>query len=310
MQYVRGIPSDFNLWATQFGAKNWTYDHVLKYFIKAENNTDGEIVSRSRTSHGTAGPMKLSSTQFKDDPIALDMLRAAKSLGFEILPELNSPPYFEDREMNSSKIHGRMAYLQTTSYKGRRCSTSWAYLEENKQHLRPNLHVLANSQVVKILFDENKKATGVEFFKNGQKHQVNATKEIIISAGAIESPKLLMLSGLGPKNHLESKKVKVLADLPVGQNLMTHVLYGNLLIKNKRPVEPLWTLENLYSLYQNGSGLLSKFGGFFPYSQIKSQYSDQPETVIYLGGELLIYMNLHPRSRGKIFETKIYFLKF
>lgn len=110
---------------------------------------------------------------------------------------------------------------------GLRYSTNVAFL--NPIRKRNNLHVKKNSQVTRILFDETgHKAIGVEFYRGRKKYRVYARKEIIISGGAINSPQLLMLSGIGPKNHLLSKGIKVLGDLPVGQNLMDHVALGGL----------------------------------------------------------------------------------
>lgn len=110
---------------------------------------------------------------------------------------------------------------------GLRYSTNVAFL--NPIRKRNNLHVKKNSQVTRILFDNTgRRAIGVEYYRGKKKYKVFARKEVIISGGAINSPQLLMLSGIGPKDHLISKGIKVLGDLPVGRNLMDHVALGGL----------------------------------------------------------------------------------
>ena len=126
---------------------------------------------------------------------------------------------------------------------------------------------------------------------------MNATKEIIVSCGAIESPKLLMLSGVGPKTHLQSKGITVIADLPVGENLMTHIIMG---IIRFDPPQDVWSLENLYLYYLNGTGPLTKFGGFYPYSQFTTKYGTKPDIAIHTYGHQLINLLLHPLSKGKL----------
>lgn len=111
--------------------------------------------------------------------------------------------------------------MQATIRDGERCSAAKAYLEPAKH--RTNLKILLESTVLKILIDEDKVAREVEFQKRGLKFEVFARKEIILSAGAFNSPKILMLSGVGPKKHLENLGIKVVADLPVGHNLQDHV---------------------------------------------------------------------------------------
>ena len=287
MQYVRGIPIDFDIWESEYGAKNWSYANVLKYFIRSENQSDMEILSKRSQYHGRDGPLKLTSTPYKNESFNIDFIKAVQTLGYDYQIELNSPPY-------SNK---RIAYLQNTLTNGHRDSASFAFLESKKQYLRPNLHVLANSVVSKVLFDNNKRAIGMRFYRDGKFYQVNATKEIILSCGAIESPKLLMLSGVGPKEHLQSKGIQVIADLPVGKHLMTHVIMSAIRLADSP--EHVWSLQNLYLYYLNGTGLLTKFGGFYPYSQFTTKYGDKPDIAIHTYGHQLINLLLHPLSKGK-----------
>ena len=116
---------------------------------------------------------------------------------------------------------------QGTVRNGHRCSTAKAFLRPVRN--RPNLHISMRSLVHKIVIDPStKQATAVRFEKNGQIYEVKAKKEIILSAGAVNSPQLLMLSGVGPADHLKSFNIPVIADLPVGNNLQDHISLGGM----------------------------------------------------------------------------------
>lgn len=148
---------------------------------------------------------------------------------------------------------------------GRRCSTKKAFLIPAKG--RSNLHVKKYSMVTKIIIDENsKRAIGVEFVTKLVKYRVFTRKEIIVSAGAINTPQLLMLSGIGPKEHLKDKQIPLIKDLPVGENLMDHVALGSLTVlinetislKTQRVVG---NPTNLYNFFINHDGPLTIPGG-------------------------------------------------
>lgn len=148
---------------------------------------------------------------------------------------------------------------------GRRCSTNTAFLFPAKR--RSNLHVKKNSMVTRILIDNvTKKAVGVEFVSNRKKHRVFARKEVIISAGAINSPQLLMLSGIGPKQHLEEKKIPLIKHLQVGENLMDHVALGGLILLINSTVSfnmdnILDNPKNINDFLKNHNGPLTSAGG-------------------------------------------------
>ena len=117
--------------------------------------------------------------------------------------------------------------IQATSRRGARCSTAKAFLRPARN--RRNLHISLNSHVLKIIIDPlTKKTKGVRFEKNGQIYTIAVNKEVILSAGAISSPQILMLSGVGPADHLQSKNIPVIADLQVGNNLQDHVANGGM----------------------------------------------------------------------------------
>ena len=116
---------------------------------------------------------------------------------------------------------------QATNRRAHRCSTAKAFLRPIRQ--RSNLFISMHSRVLKIVIDlTTKQATAVRFEKNGQVYQIQATKEIILSAGSVNSPQLLMLSGIGPEDHLKSLNIPVIKSLPVGNNLQDHISLGGL----------------------------------------------------------------------------------
>ena len=117
--------------------------------------------------------------------------------------------------------------IQSTTRNGARCSTAKAFLRPVRH--RTNLHISMNSQVLKILIDSStNKTTGVRFEKQGKIHEIGVSKEVIVSAGTINSPQILMLSGIGPADHLKSLGIPVIADLQVGNNLQDHISYGGM----------------------------------------------------------------------------------
>ncbi len=247
--------------------------------------------------HGTSGP--LTQTTNKRLELDMDWINAQVKVGYKFVIDANSPEW----------TARTVAPVQQTIRDGHRLSTSAAYLEPNRN--RPNLHILTGSQATKILFNDpknSKKTTGIEFFKEGKKYTVNVTKEIILSGGAINSPQLLMLSGIGPKVHLESLGIKVLVDLPVGQNFQDSS-YSFFEFKSPNGFFPknstlesetlgIVNTENLYQFYKYGSGPLSMFN--VEYSLFNTKYNndskDWPDSGFEAGSR--------PMSDGKnVFYT-------
>ncbi len=125
--------------------------------------------------------------------------------------------------------------MQGTIRRGARCSTAKAFLRPVRH--RPNLHISLNSHVLKIIIDPTTKtATGVQFKKNGVVYNVGATKEVILSAGAVNSPQILMLSGVGHADHLKSLGIPVFADLSVGDNLQDHISLGGMVFTMEKVI--------------------------------------------------------------------------
>jgi len=202
MVYVRGHAFDYDRWEAQ-GAVNWSYSHVLPYFKKAETRQKGGDDYR-----GDSGPLKVS-TGACQNPLHQAFISAGQQAGF---------PYTAD--MNGYQQYG-VGPMDMTISNGRRCSAAEAYLKPALD--RPNCRIMSYALVSKICFTGTT-AHSVEFKHHDTVKIATANKEIIISGGAINSPQLLLLSGIGDHRHLNELGIPVIHDLPgVGQNLQDHL---------------------------------------------------------------------------------------
>lgn len=214
MIYLRSHRRDYDHWQ-ELGNTEWGYENVLKYFKKSEQNTNDQIAQyHNGKYHNQNGLLKVGSYRSNhpmDSAIERCYIAAGAEAGYEYVDDFNS-----DTLLGYSRVQG-------TIYNGRRQSTAKAFLIPAKD--RPNLHVIKNAQATKIHFDRNNLATSVDFTYNGeQMMNVKTKKEIIVSGGAISSPQLLLLSGVGPKKHLEQFNIDVKLDLAVGRNLQDHLI--------------------------------------------------------------------------------------
>ncbi len=201
MVYIRGHRWDYDHWA-ELGNPGWSYDEVLPYFIRSENNE----TLRDRF-HGQDGPLNVAELR-TDNPFQQHFLDAAEQAGFALI-----------RDFNGAQQEGVGIY-QATQKNGERCSAARAYLFP--QMHRANLSVITAASARRVLFAD-KRATGVEYSKGGQILQVHARREVLLSAGAFQSPQLLMLSGVGDSAQLRQVGIEPLHHLPgVGQNLQDH----------------------------------------------------------------------------------------
>lgn len=219
MIYVRGNRNDYDTWESM-GNPGWGYEDILKYFIKSEDNRN-PFLAKSKY-HGTGGLQTVQESPWRT-PLVLAFVQAGKELGYP------------NQDINGHEQYGFMI-AQGTIRRGSRCSTNKAFLRPIR--LRQNLHIALNSHVTKILINPTtRRAYGVEFFRNGKKQVVLARKEVILSAGSINSPQLMMLSGLGPREHLEENGIRVIKDFPgVGGNMQDHVGMGGLTFLIDKPV--------------------------------------------------------------------------
>ena len=202
MVHVRGNAMDFENWG-QLGLSNWNYESVLPYFKKSES-----IEGLDKEYRNTDGPLKLSRTE-NGNILSKIYLEAAAQAGYEI-----------NNDMNGYKQEG-FGLMDTTIFDGKRQSTSVTYLHPIKQ--RQNLTLITNIQVSKIII-ENSSAIGVEIKNKNKLEKIFAEKEVLLSAGAINSPQILMLSGVGPEEELKNHGIKVISALNgVGENLQDHL---------------------------------------------------------------------------------------
>jgi choline dehydrogenase len=203
--YVRGQPEDFDHWA-QLGNRGWSWDDVLPFFKKAENWEGGESEVR-----GVGGP--LFTSKMDRSPLCEAVIEAGRQTGLEYREDVNNlPPGAGDS----------IGWCQQTRGGRRRASAARTYLRPAMK--RPNLQVITQAQVHRILFD-GKRATGVEFARGGVVEQAEARREVILSAGAINSPHILQLSGVGAPEHLSRVGIPIHHELPgVGRNLQDHYI--------------------------------------------------------------------------------------
>ena len=212
--YVRGSRYDYEKWE-QLGVTGWNYESNLKYFKKSERNHIDSI--KNSPYHGTIGPLDVSLPRYKPR-LGVIFNEAGSMLGYRSKIDYNGP----------SAVG--FAIPQSTMYRGRRISAATAFIDPiiNK---RRNLKVVTFAIVTKINFNDNNRATGVTFYssKNKDYYKVRARKEVILSAGAISTPKLLMLSGIGDCGHLLRFGIKCRVNRPaVGKNLMDHIGGGSM----------------------------------------------------------------------------------
>lgn len=205
MMYVRGNRRNFDMW-NALGADGWSFEEVLPYFKKLEDYAGG-----ASEYHGVGGPLAVCDNPDPDSRSDVFMA-GAKELGYD------GPNW----DINGARQEDGAGLLQfTIDQEGKRSSAASAYLKPVME--RPNLTVLTGAEATKVLF-EGARATGVAYRHQGQQQDARAEREVIVSAGAFFSPKLLMLSGVGPADHLRDVGVAVTADLPgVGQNLQDHL---------------------------------------------------------------------------------------
>lgn len=212
MVYIRGGRADYDSWGP-----GWTYDEVLPYFKRSEDNERGESEY-----HGVGGPLAVSESR-SNNPMADAWVEAAVAAGLE-----------PNDDFNGARQDGVGRY-QVTQRGGLRCSTAAAFLHPASE--RPNLTVETRLHVHRLVLD-GMRAVGIAGERNGEPVEIRAEREVILCAGAYNSPQLLLLSGIGPAEEIELRDIEVVHDLPsVGRNLQDHVQIGG-----------IWTTEEPVSL--------------------------------------------------------------
>jgi choline dehydrogenase len=245
MCYCRGHPKDYDDWAAG-GARGWGFDEVLPYFRLSEDQENGACEF-----HGAGGPLAVQNLRHSN-PLSAVFIEAAAQTGQPLTDDFNGP-----------RQRG-FGYYQVTQRNGRRCSSAVAYLHPAMK--RPNLTVRTHAQATRILL-EGQRATGVEYRHRRTTRTVHGG-QVILAGGAINSPQLLMLSGIGPADHLRAQDIDVRHDLPgVGQNLQDHLDVCTL-VHCRQPVsydqisELISGLRYLFTRKGPASSNIAEAGGF------------------------------------------------
>ena len=256
MIYARGHRADYDHWASE-GNPGWSFDEVLPYFKRSEHNERG-----ADAFHGAGGPLNVADLR-SPNPFGHVFVQAGQQAGYRL-----------NTDFNGAKQEGVGLY-QVTHKNGERFSAAKAYLTPVRS--RPNLQVITGAHATRILL-EGPRAVGVEYRQGGALHTLHARREVLLCAGALQSPQLLMLSGIGPAAHLQQHGIAVRHDLPgVGLHLHDHVdvvqVYDAPHLKDLFGISPsglLRALKGIFEWRRQRTGLLTtnfaEAGGF-----IKSQ---------------------------------------
>lgn len=292
--YIRGSRYDYDLWE-QNGCNGWGYDDVLPYFLKSENMRTTTGIDKEY--HSKKGPMSVTDVTMTE--VADKFFDAAEELGYKVL----------DCNGNKGDNEG-FCKMQATIGDGMRWSAFRAFLLPVIK--RPNLHISVRSHVTKVLF-EGKRAVGVEVIKDGRKTILKATKEVILSAGSVGSPQILMLSGIGPKQHLKDLKIPLVVDLPVGEILKDHMMYftkasiAKPISFTQQKVHTTWNWLK-YHLFRSGplvNNAALEANGFLRFNK-KEKYPDiQLIMVNSLAehGEAYDHFNFKPEIEKELFSS-------
>jgi choline dehydrogenase len=297
MCYIRGVAADYDGWARACGDPRWSWQQVLPWFLRSEDNTHG-----ASAWHGVGGPLGVADLRHHN-VLSATLIDAAASAG-----------YPRNDDFNGEQQAGFGLY-QVTQRDGARCSTAAAFLKPVRQ--RANLHVRTHALVERVLL-EHGRAVGVQLRRGRHACERIEAGEVILAAGAINTPQLLMLSGLGPADHLREHGIEVLADLPdVGGNLQDHLdictLDGS---RQKITYDHLNELTTglRWWRYRDGPGSsnIAEAGGF-----VRSRLADDERCDLQFHfvpallddhgrhrlpgyGYTLHACYLHPRSRGRL----------
>lgn len=303
MIYMRGTPTDYDQWA-QLGNRNWSFNECLPYFRKMETWKDG-----ADEYHGDSGPLQTSLGKV-NHPLAKAFIKAGIEAG-----------YPANSDVNGASQEGFGPCPGTLDIQGnrvKRSSVSQAYIHPVKD--RKNLNIITGALATRVLI-EGGRAVGVEYTQNGQIKTLRADREVILSGGAINSPQLLQLSGIGDPEHLLSLGIKVEVDLPgVGENLQDHLALG-VKQKTSQPISILPMTKPIRSAMALGQYLLTGGGpaahhgieavafvktrpeaiaSELQYHFIMLMYEDHGRKIIPEHGFMPYFNITRPKSRGTI----------
>ncbi|XP_044749407.1 glucose dehydrogenase [FAD, quinone]-like isoform X2 [Coccinella septempunctata] len=237
IMYIRGHKEDYDKWE-RWGNPGWSYQNISYYFKKSENS---QIPDGDQGYHGFAGPINNCYTT-PESPLVQAFIDANKELGASYI------------DVNGGQPEG-VGKCQSSALFGRRVSSASAYLKTALNRINLNLEV--NALVTKILIDEeSKKAQGVLFVKDGKTYRAMSSKEVILSGGSINTPQLLMLSGVGPEKELEKHSIKMIKNAPVGQTMRDHIAFSLVFFRTNHS-QSITPLREQIKDYLNGYGILT-----------------------------------------------------
>jgi choline dehydrogenase len=292
MIYIRGNRADYDAWAAA-GCDGWSYDDVLPYFKRSEDNERGEDAF-----HAAGGPMAVSESRSMQ-PLVDTMLEAARQAGHEHNPDFNG-----------ARQEG-VGRFQLTQRDGLRCSTADAYLARAAG--RPNLDVVTRALALRIVF-EGDRAVAVEIARDGKVEELRAEREVLVSAGSYQSPVLLMVSGIGPEDQLAPLGIDMHSDLPVGHGLQDHCMAQFNYLTDEPSLFGIATPEN-FALLEQGRGPLTsnipEAAGFFrardgvdapdiEFHFAPSMFFDEGLTAPHDNGYCFGPVVIKPTSRGRV----------
>ncbi|XP_012274594.1 glucose dehydrogenase [FAD, quinone]-like [Orussus abietinus] len=272
MIHTRGNKLDYDQWAA-LGNTGWSYEDVLPYFRKSERFNVSGI--DDPVYHGEDGHVHVEHVPYHSE-LSTVFLKAGRSLGYKVV------------DYNAKDQIG-FSYIQVNMDQGARCSASKAYLRVT----RPNLDIVPGARVTKVLIDSENRAYGVEYHKDRELRRVRASKEVVLSAGTIDSAKLLMLSGIGPADHLLELGITPLRDLKVGYNMYEHVGFLGLTFMVNQSVTLLQTRlarpSYAFQYLLDRSGPLSIPGGAEALAFLRTKYAldERPDIeLLFVSGSL------------------------
>lgn len=250
MFYVRGNPWDYDRWEVEMGNPTWNWKNALKYFKKSERNQNKELVNgQNKEFHSDKGP------QIIDDygelhPLSKVYIDAGKEHGIKYVEDINANEF-----LGYTNVQGFV-------FNGRRQSTAKSFLIPAMN--RSNLNIVKHAYVQKVVINNDNTVTGVEFvYKDKHTIKINVKKEVILSAGAVNSPQILMQSGIGPAQHLKKYNIEVKKDLSVGQNLFDHIyaaIYFRFDTSNTSKTNPHEILQSVFDFAIYNKGLFTNLG--------------------------------------------------
>jgi choline dehydrogenase-like flavoprotein len=298
MCYVRGVAADYDGWAAASGDPRWSWQHVLPWFLRSEDNTRG-----ASAVHGVGGPLGVADLRYHN-PLSETFVEAAISAG-----------HARNDDFNGAHQAGFGLY-QVTQRDGARCSTATGFLQPVRH--RANLTVRTGVLVERVLHDHGR-AVGVQLRQGRQRSERVEASEVLLCAGTINSPQLLMLSGLGPAGHLREHGIAVVADLPdVGGELQDHLDICTVVGSRQQHLtyDRLNQLGTAFRWWRRrdgpGSSNLAESGGFvrsrladdercdIQFHFVPAQLDDHGRHRLPGDGYTVHACHLHPRSRGRL----------